>query len=124
MTATAFRDDRWVHLWVAAGRIRLTPKGVDMTVLDDLHAAWNAHDPKRIAACYTDNGVREEFLVTHARVQARDAVAAQVQLYLDAVPDAALEFRNTFSDGGDVTTIEWTFQRPPHRRRRRLAGAR
>ena len=80
-----------------------------MTLLDDLHAAWNRHDPKGVAGCYSEDGVREEFLITHARVQGRDAVAAQVQLYLDAIPDATLDFRNTYSDGADVTTIEWTF---------------
>ena len=80
-----------------------------MTLLDDLHTAWNRHDPKGVAAHYAEDGVREEFLITHARAQGRDAVAAQVQLYLDAIPDATLDFRNTYSDGADVTTIEWTF---------------
>ena len=80
-----------------------------MALLDDLHAAWNRHDPKGVAGCYSEDAVREEFLITHARVQGRDAVAAQVQLYLDAIPDATLDFRNTYSDGADVTTIEWTF---------------
>jgi steroid delta-isomerase-like uncharacterized protein len=80
-----------------------------MTLIDDLHAAWNTHDPKGVAACYAEDGVREEFLITHARVQGRDGVAAQVQLYLHAIPDATLDFRNVYSTGGEVTTIEWTF---------------
>ena len=45
-----------------------------MTLIDDLHAAWNTHDPKGVAACYAEDGVREEFLITHARVQGRDGV--------------------------------------------------
>lgn len=80
-----------------------------MTLLADLHAAWNAHDPKGIAGCYTEDGVREEFFITHACVQGRDAVAARAQVYLDAIPDATLDFRRTFSDGSSLTTIEWTF---------------
>ena len=64
-----------------------------MSVIEDLQAAWNAHDPQRVASLYTEDGVREEFVITHARVSGRDAIAEQVGMYLAAVPDANLTFR-------------------------------
>jgi steroid delta-isomerase-like uncharacterized protein len=80
-----------------------------MSVIEDLQEAWNAHDPQRVASLYTEDGVREEFVITHALVSGRDAIAEQVGMYLAAVPDANLTFRRVFADADNVTTIEWTY---------------
>ena len=58
-----------------------------MGIADDLNAAWNAHDAERVAAFYAVDGAREELILTQARAVGREAVADQVQLYLDAMPD-------------------------------------
>jgi len=77
-----------------------------MGVPEDLIEAWNAHDPQRVANFYTEDGVREEFIVTHARLQGRAAIAAQVQMYLQAMPDLALSLRKA-SIGEGMVTLEW-----------------
>jgi steroid delta-isomerase-like uncharacterized protein len=78
-----------------------------MSVADDLVAAWNSHDPQQVAKFYAQDGVREEFIVTHARSVGRDAIAAQVQMYLHAMPDLLLSSRKV-SVGERSLTIEWT----------------
>jgi steroid delta-isomerase-like uncharacterized protein len=45
--------------------------------------AWNAHDPERLAALYTADGVYEE-IPTNAVAQGADAIRALVQSELDA----------------------------------------
>ena len=77
-----------------------------MGLAEDLNAAWNAHDPEKVASFYTEDGVREELIVTHARLVGREAIAAQVQMYLTAMPDLALSIRK-ISSGKDVITFEW-----------------
>jgi steroid delta-isomerase-like uncharacterized protein len=79
-----------------------------MSLAEELREAWNSHDPQKIARFYTDDGVREEFILPHARVQGREAIAAHVNMYLQAVPDSSLTFRKVVS-AADTTTIEWTF---------------
>lgn len=77
-----------------------------MGLAEDVVAAWNSHDPANVASFYTDNASREEFIITHARVAGREAIAAQVQMYLDAMPDLALSIRKV-SAGDDFITLEW-----------------
>ena len=77
-----------------------------MGLAEDLNAAWNAHDPEKVASFYTEDGVREELIVTHARLVGREAIAAQVQMYLTAMPDLALSIRK-ISLGKGVVTFEW-----------------
>ena len=77
-----------------------------MGLAEDLNAAWNAHDPEKVASFYTEDGVREEFIVTHARLVGREAIAAQVRMYLIAMPDLALSVRKSCS-GKDHITFEW-----------------
>jgi steroid delta-isomerase-like uncharacterized protein len=77
-----------------------------MSLADDLNAAWNAHDPQRVASLYAEDGAREEFIVTHARLEGRAAIAAQVQMYLDAMPDLSLATRKVSSGDGTIT-LEW-----------------
>ena len=77
-----------------------------MGVVEDLAAAWNSRDAQQIAALYAEDGVREEFIVTHMRAVGRDEIAALVQMYLDAMPDLALSLRHV-SSGDGVVTLEW-----------------
>jgi steroid delta-isomerase-like uncharacterized protein len=77
-----------------------------MSAAEDLNAAWNAHDPQQVASLYTEDGVREEFIVTHARLEGRNAIAAQVQMYLQAMPDLSLSIRKV-SSGPRTATLEW-----------------
>jgi steroid delta-isomerase-like uncharacterized protein len=77
-----------------------------MSLAEDLNAAWNSHDPDKVASFYAETGAREEFIVTHARVVGRQAVAAQVRMYLEAMPDFALSIRKV-SAGQNFVTFEW-----------------
>jgi steroid delta-isomerase-like uncharacterized protein len=77
-----------------------------MGLPEDLVAAWNSHDPEKVASFYTANASREEFIITHARLVGRDAIASQVQMYLEAMPDLALSIRKT-SAGKNFFTLEW-----------------
>ncbi|MCU1500647.1 MAG: ketosteroid isomerase-like protein [Ilumatobacteraceae bacterium] len=77
-----------------------------MSLTEDLNAAWNSHDPEKVASFYADTGAREEFIITHARVVGREAIATQVRMYLDAMPDLALSIRKV-SWGQNVATFEW-----------------
>jgi steroid delta-isomerase-like uncharacterized protein len=77
-----------------------------MGLAEDLNAAWNSHDATKVASFYVEDGVREELIVTHARLVGREAIAGQVAMYLHAMPDLALSIRK-ISGGGDVVTFEW-----------------
>ncbi len=77
-----------------------------MGLAEELNAAWNAHDPERVASFYAEDGAREELIITHARLVGREAIAAQVQMYLTAMPDLALSIRK-ISSGKGVITFEW-----------------
>jgi steroid delta-isomerase-like uncharacterized protein len=77
-----------------------------MTVAEDLVAAWNSHDAHKVASFYAADGIREEFIVTHARLQGREAIAAQVQMYLDAMGGFSLSTRKV-SSGERTFTLEW-----------------
>ncbi len=73
---------------------------------EDLNAAWNAHDPEAVASFYAEDGAREELILTQARLVGREAVAGQVRMYLDAMPDLALSVRKVTEAAGTVT-FEW-----------------
>jgi len=74
-----------------------------------LEQVWNSPTTgEGIAEAYTQDGVRLEIARPGARLEGREAIAAHVQAYLDAVPDCALEIRGSFESDG-VTTLEWTW---------------
>ena len=77
-----------------------------MSVAEDLVAAWNSRDAHKVASFYAEDGVREEFIITHARLEGRAAIAAQVQMYVDAMPDLSLAIRK-LSAGERSFTLEW-----------------
>lgn len=74
-----------------------------------LEKFWNSPTTgERIAEAYTADGVRIEAARPGARLEGREAIAAHLQAYVDALPDCALEVRGSFESNG-VTTLEWTF---------------
>jgi uncharacterized protein (TIGR02246 family) len=75
---------------------------------DDLKKAWDSQDPQLVAALYEEDGVREEFILTRARLEGRDQIAQQVGMYMTAVPDCWLEIRRVVTAGDGTVTIEWT----------------
>ena len=77
-----------------------------MGLAEDLNAAWNSHDPDKVASFYAEDGVREEFIVTHARLVGRTEIAAQVQMYYQAMPDLSLSIRKV-SSGERFVSFEW-----------------
>ena len=77
-----------------------------MGLAEDLVAAWNSHDPMKVASFYTENGTREEFIITHAHLVGREAIAAQVQMYMQAMPDLKLSIRKV-STGENFIALEW-----------------
>jgi steroid delta-isomerase-like uncharacterized protein len=88
-------------------------EGALMGLAEDLNAAWNAHDPEKVASLYAPNGAREEFIITHARLVGREAIAAQVRMYLQAMPDLELSI-SKLSSGDNFITFEW-MARATHR---------
>lgn len=74
-----------------------------------LFEVWNSPTSgERIAEAYTPDGVRIEFARPGARLEGREALAAHLQAYVDAVPDCHLEIRGVF-EGDGVVTLEWSF---------------
>jgi steroid delta-isomerase-like uncharacterized protein len=70
---------------------------------------WNARDGGAVAAAFTPDGVRVEYARPGARLEGRDAIAAQAQAYMTAVPDCVLDVRGVVEhDGG--ATLEWTYR--------------
>jgi steroid delta-isomerase-like uncharacterized protein len=75
-----------------------------------LEAAWNSHSGKAVSEAFTPDGVRIEHAFPGARLEGRDAIAAQTQIYLDAVPDSHLEVRHISEVSDGEVTLEWTFR--------------
>ena len=80
-----------------------------MRIADQLKAAWESHDPEQVAALYAEDGVREEFLITHSVLRGRGEIAQQVGGYMHAVPDCYLEIRRILETGDGKLTAEWTW---------------
>lgn len=69
---------------------------------------WNARRGEQVAACFTPSGVRIEFAKPGARLDGREAIAAQASAYMTAVPDCRLEVRN-LEEHGATAVLEWTY---------------
>ena len=80
-----------------------------MDIAEQLVAAWNSHDPERVAALYAEDGVREEFLITHSVLRGRGEIARQIGGYMHAVPDCHLEVRRLSETSDGRLTAEWTW---------------
>lgn len=75
-----------------------------------LEAAWNAHDGRRVADAFAEGGVRVEYALPGARLEGREAIAAQADAYIRAMPDCRLEIRHVLESGERDVTVEWTFR--------------
>ena len=80
------------------------------TALPRLESAWNAHSGQAVAETYTEGAVRIEYALPGARLEGRDAIAAQTQAYMDAVPDGRLEVRHIIGEADGEMTVEWTLR--------------
>jgi len=69
---------------------------------------WNARRGEQVAAAFSPSGVRIEFAKPGARLEGREAIAAQANAYMTAVPDCRLEVRNV-EELGRAAILEWTY---------------
>ena len=76
--------------------------------LDEVAAAWNARDPQRIAALYTDDAVVEEAVLGAPTFRGRAEIAAWAEANFAAIPDLRLEVRSGFV-AGDRAAVEWVY---------------
>ena len=77
------------------------------TLLDRQFAAWNAHDPEKLASLYTDDVVYEDVAfgqIAHGREELKKMAAG----FFIAVPDMNLEIVS-FSQHGNEGSVEWVF---------------
>jgi steroid delta-isomerase-like uncharacterized protein len=80
-----------------------------MGIEQQLKEAWESHDPERVAALYAEDGVREEFIITHGVLTGRAEIARQVGGYMHAVPDCFLEIRRVGETNDGRVWVEWTW---------------
>ena len=101
-----------------------------LAVNDATYAAWNAHDPDRIAAIFAENAVIRE-IGGAGELRGRDAVRARAATLLAAFPDLRLERLELVIDG-DRHADRWVltgthrgelFGLAPSGRRVRVEGA-
>lgn len=74
-------------------------------LVERLTAAWNAHDPDGVAACYAPDAVSRDVTLPealHGRTAIRNAAAA----YMRGFPDIRVEVRRMFAEG-DLICEEW-----------------
>ena len=76
--------------------------------LDEIAAAWNAHDPQRIAALYTDDAFVTEEVLGGPTFRGRAEIAAWAEANFAGVPDLQLEVRSGFV-AGDRAAVEWVY---------------
>jgi steroid delta-isomerase-like uncharacterized protein len=70
-------------------------------------AAWNAHDPDKVASLYTDN-VTYEDVTFRLIAQGHDEMRKMAANFFASVPDLKLEVVSNTSMG-DRGSVEWTF---------------
>jgi steroid delta-isomerase-like uncharacterized protein len=70
---------------------------------------WNSREGTRVAEAFTPDGVRVEYARPGARLEGREAIAAQAQAYMTAVPDCVLDVRGLIEHDGSAT-LEWTYR--------------
>ena len=77
------------------------------SLLEKQFAAWNSHDPDKVAACYTDDATYEDVAfgeVAHGREELKKMAAG----FFAAVPDMKLEIVSS-SQHGNEGSVEWVF---------------
>jgi steroid delta-isomerase-like uncharacterized protein len=78
--------------------------------VEKLIDGWNARSGRAVADAFAPDGVRWEFALPGARPEGRDAIAAQCQAYIDAVPDCVLDVHALRKDAQGGAMLEWTFR--------------
>ena len=78
--------------------------------VEKLVEGWNARSGRAVAEAFVPDGVRHEFALPGARLVGRDAIAAQAQAYIDAVPDCVLDVHALRKDTEGGAMLEWTFR--------------
>ncbi len=76
--------------------------------LDELLAAWNAHDPQRLAALYAEDAVVDVRIASNQVFRGPDEVAAWAAGTFAAVPDLRFEIGRAFV-AGDLVALEWVY---------------
>jgi steroid delta-isomerase-like uncharacterized protein len=78
-------------------------------LLEELVAAWNAHDPRQVASFYTEDAVVESGFAGEVFARGRDEIAnAFVAGNFAAIPDWHFETRSGYQ-AGDRIIWEWTY---------------
>ncbi len=76
-------------------------------LLERQFAAWNAHDPEKLASLFTDDVVYEDVTfgqIAHGREELKKMAAG----FFAAIPDMHLEIVS-FSQHGNEGSVEWVF---------------
>jgi ketosteroid isomerase-like protein len=82
-------------------------------VVESYFAAWNAHDPGRVAAHFTPNGVRHWRVVNNPaihspeRFEGRSAIADGVRAFMNMLPDLRVE-SGVYAETDEGAVFEWT----------------
>lgn len=74
----------------------------------ELIDAWNAHDPKRVAACYAADYVGEDVGAPGFQ-RGPEEIRKVTQVYLRAFPDLHIDLDDLILDG-DKAVIVWTLR--------------
>jgi steroid delta-isomerase-like uncharacterized protein len=78
-------------------------------LLVELVAAWNAHDPQRVASFYTEDATVEVGFLGEVIARGRDEIANEfVAGNLAAIPDWRFETRSGYATAGRIIW-EWTY---------------
>ncbi len=75
-------------------------------VITQLLAAWNSHDPQRVAACYTEDCYGMDVAVARPQI-GREGVQHMFEAYYIAFPDLKITPDDIIIDGNRVA-IFWT----------------
>lgn len=68
-------------------------------MFQDLITAWNAHDPNKVAAMFTSDGLYED-VALGMKSRGTEEIRKFAKFTFDAVPDMKMELVNSFSSGG------------------------
>lgn len=81
------------------------PRPEHEELVQRLLAAWNAHDPDAIAACYAPDVTARDVTLSE-QLAGRAAVRLTAVMYLRAFPDVHFELERVISDG-DMVCEQW-----------------
>ena len=76
--------------------------------LDELLAAWNGHDSRRLAALYAEDAVVEEMILGSPVHRGPEEVAAWAEVQFAGLPDLRFEVGRAFA-AGDRLVLEWVY---------------